>query len=70
MCLAYPGRIAKISGENATIDYVTEKRVARLVEKRYKVGDYVIMQGKIVVEKVPKKSAERWLEMIRSGKAG
>lgn len=69
MCLAYPGKIAKIVGDVATVDYETEKREARLVEKGYRKGDYVIVQGKIVIEKIPTKDARVWLEMVKSGKA-
>ncbi|KHO45383.1 MAG: hypothetical protein QS98_C0011G0078 [archaeon GW2011_AR3] len=69
MCLAYPGKILKISKDMATIDYDTEKRKAKIVERKYRPGDYVIVQGRIVIEKVNKKAAERWLEMIHSGKA-
>jgi hydrogenase maturation factor len=69
MCLAYPGKIEKIKKDIATIDYDFEKRQAKLIDTKFKVGDYVIVQGKIVIEKVPKKSAEQWLEMIKSGKA-
>ena len=69
MCLSYPGKIIKISKDLATIDYTSEKRKAKLISKKFKIGDYVIVQGKIVMEKVDKKSAEKWLEMIHSGKA-
>ena len=69
MCLAFPGKIVKIKDDMATVDYEAEKRVARLVEKKYKIGDYVIVQGRIVIEKVPKKDAEKWIGMIKSGKA-
>ena len=65
MCLAYPGKIMKIKKEIATIDYGSEKRTARIVEKKYKAGDYVIVQGKLVIEKVPKKSAERWIKTLK-----
>ena len=69
MCLSYPGKIIKISKDLATIDYTSEKRKAKLISKKLKIGDYVIVQGKIVIEKVDKKSAEKWLEMIHTGKA-
>jgi hydrogenase maturation factor len=69
MCLAYPGKIIRISKDMATVDYEVEKRRAKLVEKKYRVGDYVVVQGRIVIEKIPKKDAEKWLEMIKSGKA-
>ena len=64
MCLAVPGKIVKITGDKAIVDYIVEKRTARLVSNKFRVGDYVIVQGKIVVEKVEQKPAEKWLETI------
>ena len=64
MCLAFPGKIVRISGSDATIDYGAEKRTAKLIEPKYKKGDYVLVQGKVVVEKVKKEDAQRWLDMI------
>lgn len=64
MCLAVPGKIIKIEGDIATIDYGSETRKAAIVEDNYKIGDYVIVQGKIVIEKVPKKDVKQWLEMF------
>ncbi|NQV08488.1 HypC/HybG/HupF family hydrogenase formation chaperone [Candidatus Woesearchaeota archaeon] len=64
MCLAYPGKIVKIDGDMATIDYDTEKRSAKMIDK-FNVGDYVIVQGKIVIQKVPKKDAEEFIKMVK-----
>ena len=64
MCLAVPGKIVKIKGDKAVVDYILEKRTATLVNRKFRVGDYVIVQGKIVVEKVEQKPAEKWLETI------
>lgn len=62
MCLAVPGKIVKIDGDDATIDYIAEKRTGKLIEEGYKEGDYVIVQGGIVVMKVPEKEAKAALE--------
>jgi hydrogenase assembly chaperone HypC/HupF len=69
MCLAFPGKIVSINKDMAIVDYEAEKRKAKLIDKKLKVGDYVIVQGKIVIEKIPTKDAVKWLEMIKSGKA-
>lgn len=65
MCLAVPGRIVKIEGETATVDYGAERRQARLVEPEFHVGDYVIVQAKIVITKVPTAEAKAWLEQVK-----
>ncbi len=67
MCLAYPGKITNIKNEIATIDYGSETRKARIVmpsEINYLVGDYVIVMGKVVIEKVPEKKAKEFISMF------
>lgn len=57
MCIALPGKIIEINGDEAVVDYEAEKRTAKLITNDYKVGDYVFVQAKIVVQKIPKKDA-------------
>mgnify|MGYP001563456283 CR=1 FL=1 len=54
MCLAIPGRIIKIEKDLALVDYGKEKITARIIRGNYKLGDYVLVQSRIVVEKIPK----------------
>lgn len=61
MCLLVPGKITAINDETATLDYGSEQRVARLIEDGYEVGDYAIVQGGIVIEKVDAAEAEQAL---------
>lgn len=65
MCLAVPGKIVRIAGGTATIDYGSEKREAALLEQRYAVGEYVLVQGGFVVESVPAEQAEESLKLYR-----
>ncbi len=64
MCLAIPGRIVKLEEDNAIVDYISEKRVGKIVEGTYKVGDYVIIQGGLVIEKIPQEQAKKWLKAL------
>ena len=57
MCLAIPGKIIKIENDIAIIDYGKEKRTAKLVEKGYSIGDYVLVQTGLVLKKIPEKEA-------------
>ncbi len=66
MCLAIPGKIISIKQDIAVIDYGSEKRKARIVEGDYAAGDYVIVQGKIVIEKVPEEQVQGWLQIIKN----
>jgi hydrogenase expression/formation protein HypC len=64
MCLTIPGRVVKIEGDVATLDYGSERREAKIVEGDYKVGDCVLVKAKIVVEKVPEEQMQGWLEVL------
>lgn len=64
MCLAFPGKIIEINDDLVKVDYGSEVREAGLIEEDFKIGDYVIVQNKIVVEKVEKEKAEKFLELI------
>ncbi len=66
MCLAIPGKIIAIRGGIATVDYGSEKREARIVVGEYTVGDFVIVQAKIVVDKVPPEQVQGWLDVVRN----
>lgn len=65
MCLAIPGKIISIKENIAIIDYGSEKREAMIVLGNFSKGDYVIVQGKIVIEKVPFKQVEAWLNLLK-----
>lgn len=65
MCLAIPGKIIKIKNDIAIVDYGTEKRKGRIVEGNYKAGDYVIIQGGLVIEKIPSNQAKDWLKAFK-----
>lgn len=67
MCLAIPGKISKIEGRKAFVNYqykntdgklVSETRQAMIGEKGIEVGDYVMVQMGIVINKVNQQEAE------------
>ena len=70
MCLSVPGKIIEIKKDVAVVDYGIEKRKGKIIEKSYGKGDYVIIQGGIVVQKVEKKEAEEALKMYRKAVKG
>jgi len=63
MCLAIPGKILEIKDNIALIDYGDEKREADCSLVKCKVGEYVIVSNKIVIDKVPEKEAIESLKM-------
>ena len=66
MCLAIPVKIIKIEGSVATVAYRNETMTARMVTGKFSVGDYVIVQAGMVIEKVPKKQAIAWNTFLKT----
>ncbi len=61
MCLAVPGKIIAIADGVATVDYDVEKRFGKIIDGDYAVGDYVIISGGIVIDKIPQDEAQEAL---------
>lgn len=70
MCLAVPGKIVAIHDDQATIDYGVEKRIAKLLDGEYAVGEYAIVQGGFVVQKIPAKEAQESLKLYQQACGG
>lgn len=64
MCMAIPGKIIEIRGNTAVVDYGREQIEAGLLEK-FSVGDFVLVQNRIIVKKVSKQDAKKLLELIK-----
>ena len=62
MCLQVPGKVIKINGDTATIDYDIEKRTAKIADINPKIGNWVIVVGQFIVDIVPEKDAKFSLE--------
>lgn len=64
MCLAIPGKVKKIEGRKATVEYPGEDRWAMIGGDVPKVGDYVLVQmgiiTKIMTEAEAKTSLAAW----------
>lgn len=54
MCLAIPGKIIKIEGQKATIEYPTQTNQALIGGEKVKVGDFVMVQMGIIIKKINK----------------
>lgn len=57
MCLAVPGRIVSIEGENAVVDYGGARRAANISFVECSVGDYVLVHVGFAIQTVDKKRA-------------
>ncbi len=60
-----PGKIISLSSDRAVVDYGTEKREGIIVEGVYSVGEYVLIQGGIVIQRIPEEEAEESLKLYQ-----
>ena len=65
MCLAIPGKVVGIRKDDVTVEYPGEKRTAKNVGLDIKKGNYVLVQAKMIVQKIPKDEA---IECLRAWK--
>jgi len=67
--MAIPGKIIEINGDTAIVDYGKEKREVKLLNPEIKVGDYVVVQNKLILQSIPEKEAleaiEQWKEVFK-----
>ena len=62
MCLSVPGKIIAITDDKATVDYNGEQRVAgTALLPSAKVGDYVIVSAKMIMQVIPEQEAKQIL---------
>jgi hydrogenase expression/formation protein HypC len=66
MCLAIPGKIKKINGQNAVIDYEGLEKNANISLVDVQVNDYVIVHAGFAIEKLTKDDAQETLSYFKS----
>lgn len=64
MCLSIPGKIKSVKNKTFTIDYGFEKRKVDKSLVGVQKGDWVLVQNKTIVKKMPVKSALEILKLI------
>jgi hydrogenase expression/formation protein HypC len=70
MCLAVPGKIVNINGQNALIDFGGVQRETNISLVEPKVGDYVVVHAgfaiQVVDEEDAKETIKLWEELMAS----
>lgn len=65
MCLAFPGKIKKIVGQNATVDFDgIEKEINISLVNDIKKGDFIIVHAGFAIEKVSEENKKEIDEML------
>jgi len=64
MCLAIPGKVESIKGENAIIDYGGIKKSANISFIDAKVGEWVLVHVGFAIEKVDEKKAKELYNLL------
>jgi hydrogenase expression/formation protein HypC len=71
MCLAIPGKIVEVGENYFVVDYESEKREVNFSMVEVAVGDYVIVNNKIIIAKVPEERAKDFINKVNElGKNG
>ena len=64
MCLAIPGKVEKINGEKATVNYDGVKREANVSFVDCSVGDYILVHVGFAIEKIDEKKARDMYNLL------
>ncbi len=73
MCLAVPGRITKIAGDQADIDFGGTMKSANVSMVDAKIGDWAVVHAGFVIELMDEEEAQEtlklWNDFLDSGDA-
>jgi hydrogenase expression/formation protein HypC len=58
MCLAIPGKIIKINGQLATVDFQGIKKEVNINLVKVKLGDFIMVHAGFAIEKMGKDQAK------------
>ncbi len=65
MCLALPGKIETINGDNATVDFGGIKRTANVsFLNNVKINDWILVHVGFAIEKVNEKKAQDMYNLL------
>lgn len=59
MCIAAPGKVIKIEGKKAIVQYADIAQAALIGDEKVKIGDYVLVQMGIIVQVISKDEAKQ-----------
>lgn len=64
MCVAAPGKIIEINGNDATIEYSSNKTHANTGIVDVKIGDWVLVHAGLVIQVLPENEAKYMVDLF------
>ena len=64
MCVAYPGRVERIEGQTATVDFSGNLVPVRVGLVEVKPGDYVLVHAGMAIEAMSAEKAQEILKLF------
>lgn len=68
MCLAIPGKIVKVEGSSAIVDFLGEKRQVDISNLNCSSGDFVLVTAGVAMQKLSEedalKSLKEWKRLV------
>lgn len=65
MCVASPGKVIEINGDNAVIEYSSNKITANKGIVNVKVGDYVLVHAGLIIQVLPEDEAMNMIDIFK-----
>ncbi|MBW2971203.1 HypC/HybG/HupF family hydrogenase formation chaperone [Candidatus Woesearchaeota archaeon] len=65
MCLAIPGRIVRIEGETAIVDFDGIRKNVNLALVDAKVGDYIVANAGYAIKTLSNESAQESIKLFK-----
>lgn len=66
MCLSVPGKVEKLIGSKAIVDFGGSKReVSSMLFPDIKIGDYVLVHAGFIIQKLDQTQALKTIELFK-----
>lgn len=65
MCVASPGKVIEINGDNAVIEYSSNKIKANKGIVDVNVGDYVLVHAGLIIQVLPEDEAMNMIDIFK-----
>lgn len=67
MCLTIPQKVVEISGDEVTIELPSGDRHKAKTMISLETGDFVLLKGDVIFEKISPEDAREIMELLRGG---